>query len=155
MNSVRTISLLAVAAVISLIVASCSSKVCYDETDPEMNVLMLADGTGTALEADSLRVTGIVSLELTEFVEETDISTFSLPLDPTSDVSTFFIKINDITDTVTITYSRMPHLVSPECGYTIVSDITGLTSTQNIIDTLIVENKSVNLDGKTNLRLFY
>jgi hypothetical protein len=36
-----------------------------------------------------------------------------------------------------------------------VSELTGLSTTHNIIDTLLIENNSVNLNGKRNLHLFY
>ena len=78
-----------------------------------------------------------------------------MPLDPAVDESVFIITLNGVTDTAVIWYTRNPHLVSPECGYTLVSDITGLKTTHNIIDTLIIENKSVNLNGEKNLHLFY
>jgi Family of unknown function (DUF6452) len=47
------------------------------------------------------------------------------------------------------------HLVSPECGYTFYHVVQGLNTTHNIIDSLIIENKNVTVDGERNMRLFY
>ncbi len=138
-----------------LLMASCAEQACYDNTDPMMNAFLLESGTGVSVKADSIVITGITETDTIEFVNGKTISSFSLPLDPAYDVSTFYIVLDGITDTAVITYTRQPHLVSAECGYTFVSELTGLKTTHNIIDTLIIENKSVNLNGERNLHLFY
>jgi hypothetical protein len=138
-----------------LLVASCTEQACYDNTDPMMNAFLLESGTGLTIQADSIVVTSITATDTIEFVDKTSVSSFSLPLDPGNDVSTFYIVLNGVADTAVINYIRQPHLVSAECGYTFVSELTGLRTTHNIIDTLIIENKSVNLDGERNLHLFY
>lgn len=120
-----------------------------------LNTRLLVSGTGEVAEADSLRVYSYRESDTLRFIDTRVTSFFSVPLDPDSDESLFLITLNGVTDTAVIRYSRRPHLVSPECGYTLVSDITGLKTTHNIIDTLIIENRSVNLNGETNLHLFY
>jgi hypothetical protein len=134
---------------------SCTVQTCYDETDPLMNILLLKSGTGLEAKADSLRVTGISETSETEFVRLKSVSGFSVPLDPGNDISTFRIVINGTSDTAIIRYTRHPHLVAPECGYTIISNITSLQSTHHIIDTMIINSNSVDLNGKKNLHLFY
>ncbi|MEZ4997643.1 MAG: DUF6452 family protein [Bacteroidales bacterium] len=153
----RLPSIPALAAILAMVMAtgSCSDQPCYEETDPQMNTILLVSGTGETAKADSLRVYTYRESDTLKFVSIKGASSFSVPLDPGSDESRFLITLNGVTDTALIWYSRRPHLVSPECGYTIVSEITGLMTTHNIIDTLIIENKSVNLDGQKNLHLFY
>ena len=142
-------------AAMAMILHACSVQPCYEETDPAMNTLLLVSGTGETAKADSLRVYTYRETDTLKFVSLRGTSTFSVPLDPAEDESVFLITLNGGTDKASIRYNRRPHLVSPECGYTIISEITGLSTTHNIIDTLIIENKSVNLDGQTNLHLFY
>ena len=144
----------ALAAIISSL-SSCSVQPCYEETDPVMNTLLLVSGTGEIARADSLRVYTYRAADTLKFIDERGASFFSVPLDPAVDESVFIITLNGVTDTAVIWYTRNPHLVSPECGYTLVSNITGLKTTHNIIDTLIIENNSVNLNGEKNLHLFY
>lgn len=134
---------------------SCSVQPCYEETDPVMITHLLTSGTGETAKADSLRVRGISPSGILKFVDARSVSSFAVTLDPSEDQSLFVITLNGISDTAVIFYTRKPHLVSPECGYTFVSDINGLMTTHNIIDTLMIENKSVNLDGQKNLHLFY
>lgn len=151
----RSISVVSTIVTLVLLLASCGEGACYDKTDPVMSTFLLESGTGVTVKAVSIVVTGITTTDTIEFVNTKAVSSFLLPLDPGRDISTFYIVLDGITDTAEISYTRRPHLVSAECGYTIVSELTGLKTTHNIIDTLIIENKSVNLNGERNLRLFY
>jgi hypothetical protein len=155
MKKVRSISVVSTIMTLVLLLASCADQACYDNTDPMMNAFLLESGTGATVKASSIIVTGITATDTIEFVDGKAVSSFSLPLDPGNDVSTFYIVLDGIADTAVINYIRSPHLVSAECGYTFVSELTGLKTTHNIIDTLIIENKSVNLNGERNLHLFY
>jgi hypothetical protein len=155
MKKVRSISVVSTIMTLVLLLASCADQACFDNTDPMMNAFLLESGTGATVKASSIIVTGITATDTIEFVDGKAVSSFSLPLDPGNDVSTFYIVLDGIADTAVINYIRSPHLVSAECGYTFVSELTGLKTTHNIIDTLIIENKSVNLNGERNLHLFY
>ncbi len=144
-----------VTALATLLLLSCSAQPCYEDTDPLMHTRLLLSGTGEQAVADSLRVWSVTGSDTLLFVNSTRVNRFSLPLDPSHDHSTFMITLNGITDTAVVQYDRKPYLVSPACGYTMVSELTGVMSTHNIIDTVIIENKSVNLNGHQNLHLFY
>lgn len=150
-----SIPLFAVITALAASLSSCSVQPCYEDTNPMLNTLLLVSGTGETAEADSLRVYTYRETDTLRFIDARVTSFFSVPLDPAVDQSILLITLNGVTDTAFISYNRRPHLVSPECGYTLVSDITGLKTTHNIIDTLIIENRSVNLNGETNLHLFY
>jgi len=155
MKRLSVIIYIAVIPSLGMVFPSCSVQPCYEETDPVLHTVLLVSGTGEAAKADSLRVYTYRETDTLRFINLKGVSSFSVPLDPASDESEFLITLNGITDTALIRYSRKPHLVSPECGYTIISELTGLKTTHNIIDTLIIENKFVNLDGQKNLHLFY
>jgi len=155
MSMFRSILAVLTLAALTLLTGSCSVQPCYEETDPVMITHLLTSGTGETAKADSIRVRGISSAGIIKFVNDRAVSVFAVPLDPAADQTLLVITLNGITDTAVIFYNRKPHLVSPECGYTFVSDINGLMTTHNIIDTLMIENKSVNLDGQKNLHLFY
>ncbi|MFZ2286486.1 MAG: DUF6452 family protein [Bacteroidales bacterium] len=155
MSMFRSIFTALTLAALALLTLSCSVQPCYEEADPVMITHLLTSGTGETAKADSIRVRGISPAGIIKFVDDRSVSLFAMPLDPSADQTLFVITLNGITDTAVIFYTRKPHLVSPECGYSIVSDINGLMTTHNIIDTLMIENKSVNLDGQKNLHLFY
>lgn len=155
MRGVSQIFAYGIVSVMAFVISSCSVQPCYEDTDPMMNTVLLASGTGESAKADSLRVRGITPTDTVEFVDARSSTSFSVPLDPASDLSLFYITVNGIHDTAVIYYTRHPHLVSPECGYTFISHITGVTTTHNIIDTLIIENSKVDLNGEKNLHLFF
>ena len=140
---------------LSLMIAACSTKACYDKTEALVTIGLYASGTGAAKKSTSLKVTGDIDPVPIELVNTTIASYFSFPLDPVHEAVTLFITLDGFTDTAFISYNNYPHLISPECGYTFLSEITGLNSTHNIIDSLIIETKSVTLNGERNLRLFY
>jgi len=155
MKTLWSVSLTGAALMLILELISCSRQACYDNTNALMNTSLLASGTGHDTSSVSLIVKGITPTDTVDFVDTKSDSHFSVPLDPGNDVTTFYIVLNGVTDTAVITYERSPHLVSAECGYTFVSELTGLNTTHNIIDTLMIIDNSVNLNGKRNLHLFF
>jgi hypothetical protein len=155
MRSLKHITVAPLALIILLSVCSCSDQACYEEMDPLMYTSLLESGTGESKKADSVRVIAVTPAGPVTLYKQNAVTFFTLPLDPANDLSEFYFIVNGVTDTAVLTYTRLPHLVSAECGYTFLSELTGLKTTHNIIDTLIIENKSVNLDGEKNLRLFY
>lgn len=155
MRSLKHITVAPLALIIMLSVCSCSDQACYEEMDPLMYTSLLESGTGESKKADSVRVIAVTPAGQVTLYKQNAVTFFTLPLDPANDLSEFYFIVNGVSDTAVLTYTRRPHLVSAECGYTFLSELTGLKTTHNIIDTLIIENKSVNLDGEKNLRLFY
>ncbi len=155
MKRISVILLLVAAVVTGRLLPSCTVQPCYEETDPLMHTSLLLSGKGEPAKADSLRVYAVRGGDILKFVNARNVASFSVPLDPAADESRFIITLNGITDTALIRYERHPHLVSPACGYTFVCEISAVISTHNKIDTLLIENKSVNLDGRPNLHLFY
>ncbi|MCU0366322.1 MAG: DUF6452 family protein [Bacteroidales bacterium] len=155
MRSLKHITVALLALIIMLSAFSCSDKACYEEMDPLLYTSLLESGTGDSKKADSVRVIAATPSGQVTLFKQNAVTFFTLPLDPANDLSEFYVIVNGVSDTAVLTYTRRPHLVSAECGYTFLSDLTGLRTTHNIIDTLIIENKSVSLDGEKNLRLFY
>jgi len=137
------------------IISTCSSGACYEDMDPLMNGAMYASGTGLSQKAATLKIEGFTPTDTLDLVNSSSVATFSLMLNPEVQSVTLHITLNSVVDTAVINYTSYPHLVSQECGYTFFSSITGLNTTHNIIDSLIIENKSVTLNGERNLRLFY
>jgi hypothetical protein len=140
---------------LTLLSPACSEQACYDDTDPLVNVILLESGTGAAKNSVSLKITGLTGVSPVDLVTATSVAKFSFPLNPAEETSVIVIVLNDIADTATISYTNFVHLVSPECGYTFYSVVQGLNTTHNIIDSLIIENKNITVDGERNMRLFY
>jgi len=135
--------------------AACSTGACFEDIDPVVIVSIYSDSTQNVIACDSIKVTGLTESGDTLLVDNTSVSQFSFSLDPIHNEAKLCIALDDATDTITLTYTNYPHIVSPDCGYTIFSSISAVTTTKNIIDTITIENKSVTLNGETNLCLFY
>lgn len=144
-----------VMVLLTLLLPACSEQACYDDMDPLVNVILLESGTGAAKKSVSLKITGLEFPSPVVLVTETSVTKFSVPLNPAAETSVMVILLNGIADTATISYTNFVHVVSPECGYTFYSVINGLNTTHNIIDSLIIENKNITVDGERNMRLFY
>ncbi|MCJ7820967.1 MAG: DUF6452 family protein [Bacteroidales bacterium] len=142
-------------ALATLLMPACSEQACYDNTDPLVNISLFESGTGAFQKTDSIRVSGLTDQSPVELLRERSVSSFHLPLNPAIESSVVIIILNGVADTATINYISFLHFVSPECGYTFYSTISGLNTTHNIIDSLIIENKNITVDGERNLRLFY
>lgn len=140
---------------LTLLSPACSEQACYDDTDPLVNVILLESGTGAAKKSVSLKITGLSGASPVELVTATSVTKFSVPLNPAEETSVIVIVLNGVADTATVSYSNFLHLVSPECGYTLYNVINSLNTTHNIIDSLIIENKNITVDGERNMRLFY
>jgi hypothetical protein len=139
----------------TLLMPACSEKACYDNTDPLVNISLFESGTGDFHKTDSIRVRGMTGQSPVELLKAKSVTYFHLPLNPATESSVVIIILNGVADTATINYLSFLHFVSPECGYTFYSTISGLKTTHNIIDSLIIENKNITVDGERNLRLFY
>lgn len=142
-------------ALLTLLLSACSEQACYDDKDPVVNVSLFTSGTGASQKSVSLKITGLTGSSPIELFTATSVSNFSVPLNPAEETSVMVITLNGVADTATVNYSSFVHLVSPECGYTFFNILEGLNTTHNIIDSLIIENKNITVDGERNLRLFY
>ncbi len=138
-----------------VIISSCSTGACYDDLDPLLNFGLFTSGTGAVKKANTIKIIGELPPNDTILVDNKSVSSFSLMLNPAGQSVTLYITLDDVSDTAVISYDSYPHLVSAECGYTFYNEITELSTTHNIIDTLIIENKNVTLNGERNLRLFF
>lgn len=134
---------------------SCSSGTCFEDTIPGVVTEILSSETKEVFTCDSIKVTGLSVYGDTLITDETSVSVFEFSLDPGNTLSKLVFLLDAVADTVTITYTSYPHYISPGCGYTFFNQITDIEWTDNIIDSLKIDNQSVTLDGQKNLRLYY
>lgn len=141
--------------VITMAHFSCSSGACVDETVPSVKAVIYSSSTGKIIKCDSIIVTAPAVNGDTILAKEKSVSEFIFTLDPSGTASKMVFKLNNIKDTVTITYTTSPYFVSDACGYTFCHSITGISYTDNIIDSIKLADKSVTTNVKSNLRLYY
>jgi len=82
------------------------------------------------------------------------VTTFSFPMDMNALSSTMILHADSLVDTLVINYTVVPALVSYECGFTNTFEMSGLSYTRHLIDSVSLINNVANLDNEENLKIF-
>lgn len=84
-------------------------------------------------------------------------STISFPLSYTQLTDTLIFDYNRgaAYDTLYISHTNTPTLVSIECGTAMFHTITAAHSTHHVIDTLIIKSPKVDYDERENIQVIY
>jgi hypothetical protein len=151
----KRLASIAFLTVVIMAITACTSGNCVEDTVPYVTTNIYSSTKKTVVKCDSIIVTAKSTAGDTLLTKEKSVSVFTFTLDPSNTQSKLIFKLDNVIDTVVITYTSSPYYISSACGYTICHRITDLTFTDNIIDSLVLENKSITLDGKSNLRLYY
>jgi hypothetical protein len=86
-----------------------------------------------------------------------------LPLSMNGNSSSFVINsiikrngtYETLTDTVTLNYTRHLQLISKECGFATIFNITNVSFTKHYFDSLSVTNTTVTTSYGENIRIFF
>jgi hypothetical protein len=133
---------------------SCTPQACQDETLSLVKANFYKTTTGKITAPDSVTLYGLGRDTAKIYSRKASLQTALIPLDAAAYTSVFVLKINNITDTVTVKYSSYPHLVSKECGYTffhIMDTVYGRR--EEIVFT--IKNKNITTFNDENIRIFY
>lgn len=134
---------------------SCTPLSCTEETESLVNATFYKNRTDSIKPADSLTVYGIGRDSSKIYNKSLNVKIIQLPLDASVGTCGFVFKVNDIIDTLTLTYSSYPHLISKECGYTYYHILESYTVTGNNVDTIIFMNSRITTINEENIRIFY
>ena len=86
--------------------------------------------------------------------ENTD--SFSLPVSYTQDEDILVFQTNTARDTVWIKKTNQPHFESVDCGLNYFHTLTGIKSTRNAIDSVVINNKEVTYDAtKQHIYIYF
>lgn len=147
---------------IVLAFAACSEANCILGNTIETRVEFRSSVSGK-----KLATTGLTSLLLcrqnntdtTVINKRSGLSSFSLPLDNTSQQDIFILEYdtaaNALRDTFTIGHTNIPKFVSIECGTEMYHTITHTATTNNLIDSIVVTRKDVNYYEEANIYIYY
>jgi predicted nucleic-acid-binding Zn-ribbon protein len=148
-------SLASKAVLLFVLASSCTPESCYQDTESGVRALFYETGTGLNIATDSVSVTGIGMDTLTLYDKAREKKDIVLPLNPAAAECSFVITINGITDTIIMRYTTYPHLISKECGYSLFHKLQSYSSTNNLIDTIIVQNPQITIPNEENIRIFF
>ena len=138
---------------------SCTSIDCPVQNLVYTNyALKKADGSTDTLNIDTLwiktkRADGTDTLLLNALCGST-ATKFSLPISYTQPEDVFITQLTDTSgipdiDTIRIKKENYPHFESVDCQAAYFHEITSVATTQNIIDSIVINNPHVNYDATT------
>jgi len=141
------------AAVFSALLISCAPEACFEETNAYLKATFYNNTSKEKETPDSLTVTGLGRTDKI-YDREARVQPALLPLDASSDICSFIIKINNITDTIQFIYSSYPHLISKECGYIFYHKLDTFHSKK---DAFYIYKSSENITtaNEENIRIFF
>ena len=84
-------------------------------------------------------------------------SEMAFPLSYTHETDTFIFDYNGgmAYDSIYISHTNEPTLVSIDCGMAMFHTITAASSTHHVIDTIIIKSSDVNYDARENIQVIY
>ncbi len=104
---------------------------------------LTTEGIAVSTTIDSLTVFGLNRPEDKIYDNQKNAARIELPLNPSLDATAFVFLFPEHTDTIWFDYSRIPHLISAECGFTLFFDIESIAFTNHYIITGEIDIKLV------------
>jgi hypothetical protein len=145
-----------VLSVLFLTITSCDQEACFEETNAYVKASMYKYSTLTLKAPDSLSLNGLTKPDVKLYNKAEDITTTLIPLDPSAEECSYAIKINGVIDTITLTYTSFPHLISKACGYTYYHALdAAIESSKHEIDSLGFTNNAITTLDAENIRIYY
>jgi hypothetical protein len=135
--------------------ASCTPESCLEETTSFVNATFYKSGTNKLTPPDSITVFGIGKDTDRLYSKSLNTTTIRLPLDASSEICGFVMKINNVTDTIKFIYSGYPHLISKECGITFFYSLDTALLGGNAVNTIKIINKNITTFNAENIQIYY
>ena len=134
---------------ILLVMLACMAG-CSGEDCPINNTVAAINGT---LSVNVVRPQGD-SVVLNQLYNASEIS-FPMSYTHLTDTLIFDYNRGAAYDTLYISHTNTPTLVSIDCGTAMFHTITAAHSTHNVIDTLIIQSAKVDYDERENIQVIY
>jgi hypothetical protein len=148
-------SMPAILLVILGLCINCTPESCLEDTISTLNATFYKTGSTQVSVADSITIFGIGKENSKIYDKALKVSFIKLPLNASSEACGFVMKINNVTDTLRITYSSYPHLISKECGISFFFTLKSYQVSGTTVDTIIFRNNNITTFNEENIRIFY
>lgn len=149
-------SLIFIVSALILTMVSCTPLTCFEDTESFVKATFYNYTTKVRQTPDSITLYGIGNENLYLYKKATNVQPVLFALNPSVATCEYIIKINNITDTITFSYTAYLHLISKECGYIYnytLSDIPVFTT--NIIDSVAKKKGAITNINEENIRIYY
>lgn len=105
--------------------------------------------------SDSLTIYGIGKEGDLLYDTSNNISSVYIPLSQNQDFSSFVINSNDTLDTLSISYTRTLKLISQECGFATIFEISSATLSKNRFDSIKIIKPIIDTEYEENIRIYF
>ena len=139
---------------ILIISFSCTTGMCFEETNAFLETSFYLESTGKLKAPDSLTLTGL-GKDTARYNKAAGIQPALIPLNASAENCTYIIRINGVSDTISFLYTSWLHLISKECGYTYYHYLDTAYSTRNVIDTILIKQRNVTTLNDQNIFIYY
>ncbi len=140
-----------------LFLAGCmQDELCEDLTDNPLRIGFYSEQNGEIIpeSVDSLSVKGLSKDELL-YDNQFNVGRIEVPLDVSVDSCGFVLTFPENTDTLMLYYERNLSLVSIECGFVTFFEITDVKSTNNTIQSFLIEESNVTNINEEHIHIFF
>ena len=149
-------SLILFVSALFAVVDSCTPLTCFEDTESFLKASLYNYTTKLKQPADSITLYGVGNENILMYKKAIKIQPVLFALNPSADTCKYVIKINDISDTITFSYTSFLHLISKECGYTYYYTLSELpVFTNNVIDSVSISKGFITTLNEENIRIYY
>jgi hypothetical protein len=139
-----------------LAVVSCTPLTCFEDTESFVKASFYNNTTKLRQAPDSITLYGVGNENILLYKKALKVQPVLFAMNPSVNNCRYIIKINNITDTISFSYTSYLHLISKECGYTYYYTLSEKpVHTKNNIDSLSVTKGSITTLNEENIRIYY
>ena len=139
---------------------ACGDDSCYDNGSSLPLARFYTSGTSTTVTVLNLTVRGIDEPGDSILIDNSSVSECYLPLRATVGTTQYELSYGDdegetlLADTITFSYRPVPYFASHECGAMYNFEMSSLTSTHHIIDSVVLVNKVIDNSTSVAVRIY-
>lgn len=143
---------------ISFVIYSCSKPdVCNTSTTWNAQCIFYTVSSKSADSLITLDSIDVKGLGISTFLYDTALAkkSIALPLDISSDTSRYIYGRYSTFDTLTIAHQTEPFYISKACGYGYKQTLLSVSSTKHLIQSVVINEISIENDAKENIKIYY
>lgn len=147
-------------AVLLTNVVSCNDNSCYDNGSSLPLVRFYMSGSDKNISLSGVTLKGVGAPNDSALTDEKTLSEAFLPLRATMNTTQWVVEVavtngSTVSDTITLDYKSTPYFASSECGAMFSFELNNVTTTHNVIDSVVIRQKNVTNVKTENLRIYF
>ena len=145
--------LLILSGIVFLTACQTEDETCRESTRVTLQIGFYSAGTTKALPVDSIMVKALTTDSL-YYNNKKNISKIDVPLDHSTELLQYAIRLNNQWDTITLIYESEPYFVSYACGLIYVHQLDTALTTNNAIQHLQLPVHLINTTNAQHIQIY-